>query len=568
METRQRAIRVADLFCGGGGASEGLRQVCVEQGINLQLVAVNHWDIAIKTHKHNHPHAESICTDLNSVDPRKLVPGGKLELLIAAPECTHHSNARGGKPISDQSRASAWRIVEWASQIEIDHILIENVKEFQGWGPLGTNGRPLKKQKGAIYIAFLNALQSLGYHVETKVLNAADYGDPTSRQRLFIQAVRGRRKITWPEPTHQPAQKKARTKGNGSLFNGAVKLAPYRSAREIIDWSIKGESIYTRKRPLSPATLARIYAGLRKFCGLPFIVPQLSGGANRDLDQPVPTITTTSRGIGLCEPYIVVLRNNGDARSIDEPLAAICANGQHQALCQPFIVELRNGQDARSLDEPLSTIVTKGIHHAICQPFLIGAGGPQGAGRPSSVDAPLGTILTDDHKALIQPYIVPLNHGKNDHRAYSVDSPMPTVTSVDAWGLAHPFIVNAGGPEVSPRSVDEPLNTVLTREHLGIVQSFLVKYNGTGGVQSIEEPLDTVTSKDRFGLVNGDVKQEGAVLMLDIKFRMLQPHELAAAMSFPRSYVFYGNREQKVKQIGNAWPVQLGKALCRSILAS
>ena len=200
-----RKITVADLFCGAGGTSTGLRQACEHLGLKLNLLAVNHWDIAIQTHATNHPDAEHLCSTLDSVDPRKVVPSGRLDLLIASPECTHHSIARGGKPINDQSRASAWRIVEWCSQIRVDHVLIENVKEFQTWGPLGANGQPLKRQKGATYFAFLNALQSLGYTVEARVLNAADYGDATSRERLFIQARKGRKPIQWPQPTHGPA---------------------------------------------------------------------------------------------------------------------------------------------------------------------------------------------------------------------------------------------------------------------------------------------------------------------------------------------------------------------------
>src|SRR5262249_11756173 len=153
-------------------------------------------------HSKNHPEAEHLCANLDNVDPRKLVPGGRLDLLVASPECTHFSVARGGKPMHDQSRASAWRIVEWASQIRIDHLLIENVKEFRTGGPLGVGCRPLQRRKGEMYFAFLNALRALGYTVEDRILNAADFGDPTSRERLFIQARLGRRPIVWPEPTH------------------------------------------------------------------------------------------------------------------------------------------------------------------------------------------------------------------------------------------------------------------------------------------------------------------------------------------------------------------------------
>src|SRR5690606_28797206 len=109
-----------------------------------------------------------------------------------------------------------------------------------------------------------------GYTVEARVLNAADYGDATSRQRLFIQARKGRHRIHWPEPTHGPSPARP-------LFED-VGRAPYRTAREIIDWNLPSQSIFNRKRPLAPNTLNRIWKGLEKFAGQPFIVPQMSGG--------------------------------------------------------------------------------------------------------------------------------------------------------------------------------------------------------------------------------------------------------------------------------------------------
>jgi DNA (cytosine-5)-methyltransferase 1 len=100
-----------------------------------------------------------------------------------------------------------------------------------------------------------------------------------------------------------------------------------------------------------------------------------------------------------------------------------------------------------------------------------------------------------------------------------------------------------------------------------LVQPFIVKYNGTGGAQDLHDPLDTVTAKDRFGLVIPKLKAGYSIALLEILFRMLQPHELARAMGFPKTYYFVGNREQKVRQIGNAVPVNLAQALCSTILS-
>jgi len=489
-------ITAADLFCGAGGTSTGLRQACEEAGLNLKLIAVNHWNVAISTHQANHPEADSLCTNLDTVDPRHLVPSGKLDMLLASPECTHHSRARGGKPIHDQSRASAWRIVEWASKIRVETILMENVPEFQTWGPLNAKGRPIQSRKGELYFAFVKALQALGYRVAWRILNAADYGDPTSRQRLFLQARLGRKPIVWPERTHGPVSARpvsARPANDkGWLFDTVPVRLPYRTAREVIDWEIQGESIFRRKKPLKENTMRRIFRGLEKFAGLPFIVPQLSGGANRGPDQPIPTITTTSRGIGFCEP---------------------------------FIVELRNNQNARSLDEPLSTVATSGAHHGLCEPFLIcyngnHSGRQDGDVRIHGLEYPIPAIDTSNRYGLVAP-------------SHTLDAPMPTITSVDAWAL---------------------------------IESYLVKYNGTGGAMPVSEPLDTVTAKDRFGLVEPLLQREGGYALFDIRFRMLQPHELAAAMSFPKTYRFSGNRAEKVKQIGNAVPVGIAKALISAML--
>jgi DNA (cytosine-5)-methyltransferase 1 len=580
---KRRKIKAADLFCGAGGTSTGLRLACEEAGIHLELIAVNHWDIAIATHSKNHPESQDICASLDTVNPRELIPDQKLDLLVASPECTHHSIARGGMPINDQSRASAWRILEWASQIEIKHILIENVPEFRTWGPLkkvkvtrdipvefplipfekwirktrrcgGTEEewkkiygrllkhslapckwkekvtitvlRPDERYKGAIYLQFLEALRAYGYTVEDRILNAADFGDPTSRERLFIQASLGRKRIKWPEPTHAPTAKKATS--NNFLFDMTPTRKPYRTAREIIDWSIPGESIFTRKRPLRPNTLNRIFRGLEKFAGIPFIVPQEGDDRIRSIDRPLQVIKTQSRGIGLAQPYLVKFFGGQHSQSVDEPLPTITANYEHYGLAQPFIVELRNGQDARSLDKPLSTITTKGMHHGIAQPYLVVLRNNADA---QSLDEPLRTLDCSNRFGFVEPFIIPTNHGQ-DERSHDINKPMPTVTSVDAWALIEPY---------------------------------LVKYNGTGGALPVDEPLETVTAKDRFGLVE-PVPAEGQFALLDIRFRMLQPHELAAAMSFPKSYVFTGNREQKVKQIGNAVPCGIAKALCAATL--
>lgn len=436
----------ADLFCGAGGTSTGLLRAAADLGRRVDLLAVNHWNLAIDTHTANHPEVRHLCESLDHIDPVRVVPGGRLDLLCASPECTHHSRARGGKPRSDQSRASAWKLVDWCAKLHVENLLVENVREFKDWGPLTKKGKPMKRKKGKTFEAFLTALRSQFAHVEWRVLNCADYGDPTTRERLFVMARRSK-PIVWPAPSH---------------------AGRWKAAREVIDWELKGNSIFTRKKPLSANTLRRIEAGLRKFGGESFVV---------QWDQ-------TGSG-GAC---------------------------------------------VRSVNRPLQTLVTK------------------------------------QNLGLVEPFIIHTTH-HGEERCHSVAAPVPTVTGAHRGEMAliEPMVLGQQSCAAA-RPVSEPLPTVAAAGAIALVEPFLVTYYGTGQARSVSEPLDTVTARDRFGLAMPEVHLDGQTYLLDIRFRMLQPHELAAAMSFPADYAFAGNREARVKQIGNAVPVETARALCKELM--
>lgn len=352
-------IRAADLFCGAGGASTGLQLAAARRGLGLDLVAINHWRAAVDTHQANHPTARHYCQPVEAVDPRDAVPGGKLDLLVAGPECTHHSMAHGGRPKNDQSRASAWHLLRWAELLTIDRLLIENVPEFRSWGPLDSQGKkPLKSKKGQTYRAFLAALESLGYRIEARVLNAADYGEAQTRERLFIQAVRGRRPIAWPEATHTPKSAPA------SLFN---TCETWRGAREVIDWSVPSKRIDDpTRRPLSPNTLRKIAEGIKRFSGRPFVIGQQGGSVPRDAGEPMPTIATDG-AVQLCEPFLVPMFGERPGQrprthDINEPCPTVVATGGGKyGLCEPFTMPYcsNGGELARPVDEPMGTITTK-----------------------------------------------------------------------------------------------------------------------------------------------------------------------------------------------------------------
>lgn len=442
-----KQLQIVDMFCGGGGESTGITQAAKQYHFDIKLSAINHWKRAIETHTANYPFAEHYEEPVQNLDPTKVVPGGKLDLLWASPECTHHSNARGGRPRSDQSRATAWEICKWAQELFIGRIIIENVPEFTSWGPLDENGKPIAEKKGTVFNSFIKALESLGYKVEWRVLCAADYGVPTTRRRLFIQAAKAGKKIIWPEPTYSE---------NGDI------LPRWKAAKDIIDWSIPCPSIRNRKKPLAPATMRRIEYGIKKYW---------------------------------------------------------------KDSAEPFLAILRGSSTVRSLDKPLPTVTTSGAHYALIQP---------------------------------KPFLVRYNGG--DDRVHSTEEPVPTLDTSNRYAVVQPFIMSIGQTSAKDRSrpIDEPLPTVVTKQEHCIVTPILVEYYGNGKAHSVEEPLPTVTTKDRFGLiVPGEI---------DIGFRMLQPHELAAATGFPKGYKFAGNKSEVVKQIGNAVPPGFANALLSAYL--
>jgi site-specific DNA-cytosine methylase len=261
---------------------------------------------------------------------------------IVVHNCTHHSSARGGKPCSDQSRATAWHILRWAEAIPISNILIENVPELLTWAPLDNNGRPIKAKKGQIFEAFIGALRSLNYSVQWRVINCANYGDPTSRQRLIILCNKGKL-IPWPDESHADPD------------NCPEDKLPWRTAREIIDWDLVGKSIFGRKRPLKDTTLLRVLFGVKKFSAFgiePFLV-QLRGTAPsqirssaKSLDEPLPTISAGGFHTALVQPFMIHTTHQGSNRrchSLDKPAPTITgANRGEMALIEPRVTRMED----------------------------------------------------------------------------------------------------------------------------------------------------------------------------------------------------------------------------------
>ena len=531
MSTKKKDTRLAamDMFCGAGGFSQG----ALESGRVRVDLCVNHWRTAIYTHQANHPETRHICARIDDIDPRNDKTLPELDLVLASPECTHHSIARGGKPIDDQKRATPWHVLVWAEAKRPKAVIVENVREFRDWGPLDDHCRPLKARKGETFRAWLKSLESLGYAVDHQLLNAADFGAATSRTRLFITAIRQDvRKyralghIPWPEITHAKAN--------------------WRPAWSIIDWSIPCPSIFSRKRPLAEKTLRRIEAGLRKFCGQAF-------------------------------QFKAIGRNPGLTRGIDETVPTIMANQPNHAIVTPFIVQFNNHCDATNVNDPLSTITTSGAHHGLCLPFMLnyhGGTDPErdGTERAASIDQPMPVIPTENRYGLVHPFMLPRQGFYDCHRdkpARSVEEPIPTITANHGPGhIVQPFFLdtNHGGQDDRTYDAREPLRTISTHNGKAFCLPFLTKFYGTGGVQPVTEPIDTITSKDRFGLAMVSlVKTMQELGVVDIGFRMLEPSELSRAQGFPNAYIYHGTRAEQVRQIGNAVCPPVAKALCETI---
>ncbi len=507
---------VFDFFAGGGGASTG-----IEAALGRPVdIAINHDPVAIAMHRANHPETKHFTEDVFDVDPVVACGGRPVGLAWFSPDCTHFSRAKGTQPRKKEIRGLAWVVVRWAKTVRPRVICVENVEEFETWGPLDENGRPHPERAGETFREWVAQLTALGYRVEWRSLVAADYGAPTTRKRLFLVARCDGQPIVWPEPTH-----------------GKGRAQPWRAASEIIDWTLPCPSIFDSKRPLAPATLQRIAKGIERYvigAASPFIVPVKSwgGGGNgpRSVDEPMRTVTASKRGeYAVVNPFIAPLTHQGDSRvhAVDEPVRTI--TGAHRgelAVIEPFVVRhghystitgagLREGCGAgtfrgQRLGDPLATVCATNDKHLVCPIITKHYGKPDRASGGGAVighdlGRPLGTVTARDHHALTSAFLTKF-YGTS-HSA-DVEQPMPTVTAGGGRG---------GG-------------------HLAEVRAFLVKYYGASGrdsAQMVLDPLHTITSKARFGLVmvHGEPYQ-----IVDIGMRMLQPHELFAAQGFPDGY--------------------------------
>jgi DNA (cytosine-5)-methyltransferase 1 len=579
---------IIDNFAGGGGASTGI-EAALGRAVD---VAINHDEQAIRMHEVNHPGTVHIQNNIWQIDPREVTKGEPVDLAWFSPDCKHFSKAKGGKPREKSIRDLAWVVVLWAKRVRPALILLENVEEFRTWGPLCAEGKPIPERKGETFDHWCRELRKLGYKLEFRELRACDYGAPTIRKRFFMVARCDGKPIVWPEPTHGKP-------GSPEVLNGQRK--EWRTAAEIIDWSIPCPSIFERKKPLAEKTLRRIAHGIMKFVvnnPAPFIVPSRETGAARGratwAQQPSPAGPSTpvrEAGIAaspppdLIAPHITKFRNGAIGHDVGEPLATVTANsyikrpggsaplGVVEAAIAPIVTYAQQGGANRSVEDPHHTICANSKdQNCIAAAHLVHVGNGERAGqapRAMDIEKPLGTVVaggTKHHVAvaqLVAAHVEQANGGPNNANlaGRAASDPLSTVaTTGSQQRLVTSNMVKLRN-NCTGQPVDEPMHTIATGGHMAEVRAFLVKYysNEQDG-HGLSNPLGTVTVNDRFGLVTVTIAGEDYVIV-DIGMRMLTPRELFNAQGFPPDYII--DRDSSGKPITKTAQVaKCGNSVC------
>lgn len=597
---------IVDNFAGGGGASTGIE---IATG-RLVALAVNHDPAAILMHRTNHPYTEHFQASVWDIDPKAVCRGRPVGLAWFSPDCKHFSKAKGAALVDRKIRGLAWITLRWAATVRPRVIILENVEEFQTWGPV-RKGKPVKKLAGTTFRKFIDQLTELGYTVEYRELIAADYGAPTSRKRFYLVARCDGKPIVWPKPTHSKT--------------GADGLPKWRSAAEIIDWSLPCPSVFASKaeimeryglkavRPLAKNTMRRVIRGVDKFTIRsikPFIVQQKFQNAAQDIEKPLTTVTAVGAH-ELCKPLLapvtVTNTSNSVGGTVGAPVHTVTTAG-NQMLVTPSLVSIGQtggGDRIRDLREPVPTTVSK-QEACLVSPSLIQYHTEQTEHvRASGLGTPINTVDASNRYGLTCANLVEYYTGG---RPLDVQAPMHTVTSHDREAVVAAHIAKYYGGVVGEK-VGEPLPTVTAIDHNAVCAAHVVKFKGDEVGTQPTEPLPTQTSSGVFAVCRAHLAKirsgddlghwpeirallnefcgytlaEDEVLLLeicgalyyiaDIGLRMLSPRELYNAMGFPPDYIidrdYLGNEYKKSAQVarcGNAVCPPVASALVRANL--
>ena len=538
---------IVDNFAGGGGASTGIE---LAAGRPVEI-AINHDPDAILLHKTNHPYTEHLQASVWDVDPVAVCKGRPVGLAWFSPDCKHFSKAKGAALVDRNILGLAWIVLRWAALVRPRVIMLENVEEFQTWGPV-RKGKPVKSKAGQTFRKWKRQLSDLGYAIEHRELVAADYGAPTTRKRFVLVARCDGKPIVWPEPTHGPRDSEAVKAG---------KLLPWRSAAEIIDWTIPGYSIFDSKqeilerygvkvvRPLAENTMRRVIRGVDKFTirsGKPFIVPtgygERKGQAPRvhDIENPVSTVVSTVKQI-LVSPNLI-----------------------------QYHTEQTENVRASGMDVPINTVDASNRYG------LTGANLVEyyGNGVPLDLSEPMHTVTAHDREALVSAHIQKYFDGGYKGCGDRADAPLSTVTASLRHGICAAHIAEFKGQDIG-QSVASPLRTITASAgEFAQCRAWLAKANG-GNLGHWPEIRELLNRHCGYRL-----KEDEVILLMirgiayyiaDITLRMLTPRELYNAMGFPPDYIidrdYMGNAYGKTKQVarcGNAVCPPLAEAMVRA----
>lgn len=574
-----------DLFSGAGGTTTGIHMA------GQKVVAcVNHDTNAIESHKANHPECIHFTEDIRDfkvvVALKKLVKKlrkdhpGCVICIWASLECTNYSKAKGGLPREGDSRTLAYSLYMYLEQLIPEYLYIENVREFMSWGPLDENGKPISKLNGRDYIAWTKKIQSYGYDFDWQILNAADYGAYTSRERYFAQFAKEGLPIRWPEQTH------SKVPGTGTMFQPLKKWKP---VREVLDMEDEGESIFTRKKPLVDKTLERIYAGLIKFIAGgedAFLKKYYSGrpmGKVISVNGPCGTVTTVDHH-HLVKPCFLLKYNsmnqNGKykAPGINEPCPVVSTQGRLGVVNPSFLTAYYSGGgQISSMESPSPTVPTKDRLSKVQPQFLTQyySGGGQvadtenpaptitgipksrltscqfldqhyGQSKPSDIDAQAGSITGNPKLSLVQSWMLDPNY---NNVGKSLDEPAPTILACRKHHyLLNPQYNNKGG------SIDKPCFTLIARMD-----------KRPPHIVQVDHGAVTVIIYDTDSEIMRKIKEFMAIFsIVDIKMRMLKIPELLRIQGFPDSYVLKGTQTEQKKYIGNAVETTMAAAIIRA----
>lgn len=258
--TAAKPIRTFDMFCGAGGSSRGAVLAGAEP-----VAALDMWELATETYQLNFPNAITFRMKASSLTTQRLVEEvSEIELLLASPECTNHSIARGKRPRCDESRNSAFEVIRFAKALKPRWVVVENVLQMRKWHR---------------FQEWLGKLQSLGYHTDVGIVDAHYHDTPQSRRRLFI--IGDMEKVpSLPERGSMTSKTVSQILGKGEPQARPWRYSPVESPKR------------------AKATIERATRGIAALGGEPFIMVYYGSdyaGGYQAIDRPLRTVTTIDR---------------------------------------------------------------------------------------------------------------------------------------------------------------------------------------------------------------------------------------------------------------------------------